>query len=194
MTNRVVEFHNIIPIQNIPSVLTHGILSNVCAVNILHGDCSMAEIQDKRDMVQVPGGLKLHQYANLYFDARNPMMSKRREQAELLCVLIISVKVLACEGVVLSDQNASSDYVRFYPPEDLNKLPFEQIYSKDWRHSDMITYWRQKSRKCAEILVPNKVNPEYIRGAYVVNEEAQTKLLNTGFNKAVKINPDLFFR
>ena len=44
----------------------------------------MAEIQGRRDLVMVPNGRSLHEYANLYFDQRNPMMFKRRN--EDICV------------------------------------------------------------------------------------------------------------
>lgn len=46
----------------------------------------MAEAQERRDRKQVPGGLRLHQYANLYFHARNPMLYARLTQASTLCV------------------------------------------------------------------------------------------------------------
>lgn len=98
MPHRVVELHNIMPIGNIPSVLAHGILSHEGAAGLPHSDVSMADGQDRRDKVQVPGRLKLHQYANLYFDARNPMMYKRLAQADGLCVLSVSTQVLGCQG------------------------------------------------------------------------------------------------
>jgi len=194
MPHRIKEFHNIMPIQNIPSVISSGILSYERAADVSHGDCSMAEIQDKRDNVEIPNGLKLHQYANLYFDARNPMMSKRRGQAESLCILSISIQVLQCKGVVLTDRNASSEYVRFYQAQDVSKLPLDQIYLEDWTHVDQYTYWRQKSHKCAEVLVPFEVPYIYIRGAYVVDEATQINLFNSGFKKKIKISPNLFFR
>ncbi len=62
------ELHFIVPIETIPSIMKHGILSNHSASHIYHYTVSMPEIQDRREKVQVPGGLKLHQYANLYFD------------------------------------------------------------------------------------------------------------------------------
>ena len=54
-----------------------------------------------------PGGLKLHQYANLYFHARNPMMYSRKEKAAELCVLCVSLEVLRLPGVVITDKNAA---------------------------------------------------------------------------------------
>lgn len=74
MDARVTEFHCIMPIGNVPSVLEHGILSYELAAKLAHHSVAMPEVQDLRDKKQVPGGLKLHQYANLYFHARNPML------------------------------------------------------------------------------------------------------------------------
>lgn len=195
MPHRVVEFHNIMPIGNIPSVLTHGILSHEQTARLPHSDVSMADVQDRRDKVQVPGGLRLHQYANLYFDARNPMMFKRLDQAEALCVLGVSTDVLNIEGTVITDQNAASDYVRFFPPSSLSVLNFDQIYAGDWRHADdRIAFWRHKSVKCAEVLVPDSIHSDFIEKAYVVSDIARENLLATGFAKPIESMPKLFFR
>jgi hypothetical protein len=113
---RVTELHCIMPIENLVSVMKEGILSHENAAKLKHHSVALQPVQDKRDKKQVPGGLRLHQYANLYFHARNPMMFKRRDQASELCVLQVSTTVLPLPGVVISDQNAASDYVRFLHP------------------------------------------------------------------------------
>jgi hypothetical protein len=194
MPHPVKELHSIMPIANIPSVLKRGILSYERCLKLPHADVSMVEVQDKRDQVQVPGGLRLHKYANVYFHARNPMMYKRREHAERLCILKVSIDILQLEKVVITDQNASSDYVKFMPPSDLNTLDFNKIYAGDWRHpGNQIEYWRHKSIKCAEVLVPNGIDPSYIKGAYVVSAAAKNLLKEQGFTLSIKIEPDLFF-
>jgi len=122
----------------------------------------MAEVQDRRDLKQVPGGQKLHKYANLYFHARNPMMSKRRNEAPELCVLRVSTEVRKLPGVVFADCNASSDYVRFLAPHQWNLLNFDDITRWDWRHpNDPIAYFRHRSRKCAEVLVPDRIESRF---------------------------------
>jgi hypothetical protein len=175
--------------------MQHGILSHERAARLDHQSVAMAEIQDRRDHVHVPGGLRLHQYANLYFNARNPMMFKRKDQSDSLCVLRVSRDVLGLERVVLADQNASSDYVRFLGPAQLRFIQFDLVYADDWRHpGDQIAYFRHKAAMCAEVLVPGVVPPELIAGAYVVNQNAAQTLAATGFNRAVNINTHLFFR
>lgn len=193
MPHRVTELHCILPIGNIRSIMQHGILSYERATTLPHASVAMQAIQERRDQVQVPGGLRLHQYANLYFHARNPMMFQRKEQAEQLCVLRVSAEVLRLAHVVLADQNASSNYVRFLSPQQLAMLPLDRVYARDWRSDDQITYFRQKAAKCAEVLVPHCVPAALIIGAYVVSATASAALQATGFNCPVTINPDLFF-
>jgi hypothetical protein len=117
MDLRVTELHCIMPMANIASVVTRGILSYDRAAKLAHQSVAMQPVQDKRGKKRVPGGLKLHQYANLYFHARNPMLFKRKSEAENLCVLRVSTDVLALDDAMLSDRNAASRYVRFLSPE-----------------------------------------------------------------------------
>lgn len=195
MAVQVTELHNIMPIANIPSVLSNGILCHERAAKLSHTDVSMESIQERRNKVQVPGGLKLHRYANLYFHARNPMLYKRKELAGALCVLRVSTEVFKISGTIITDQNASSAYVRFLPPTDLHKLQLAQIFADDWRHpNDRIAFFRHKSQKCAEILVPYKIPADYISGAYVVSQMAKNDLQNAGFLQNIQINTHMFFR
>ena len=195
MPDRVTELHNFMPIADIASVLAHGILCHKDAARLAHDDVSVQVIQARRAKVQVPQGLRFHQYANLFFHARNPLLYARQDQIESLCILRVSVDVFKIDGTVLTDQNASSKYVRFYAPPALHQLPLDQIYAADWRHTDdQIAEWRHKSQKCAEVLVPHKVTTNYIRGAYVVNAEARRQLDRLGFPRPIEINSVLFFK
>jgi hypothetical protein len=192
---RVTELHCIMPIENLVSVMKHGILSHESAARLRHHSVALQPIQERRDKKQVPGGLKLHQYANLYFHARNPMMFKRRGQASDLCVLRVSTLVLSLSSTVISDQNAASDYVRFLAPVQWQVLDFDAIYAMDWRHpDDQIAQWRHSSQKCAEVLVPERVETRYVAGAYVVDDVAKARVDALGLALPAVTNPVLFFR
>ncbi len=195
MPHRVTELHSIMPIANIASVMAHGILSHEEAARSDHADISLADVQDLRARKTVPGGLRLHQYANLYFCARNPMMYKRKEQHEQLCVLRISTEIFRQDGIVFSDRNATSDYVRFYRVQDgIDGMDFDMIFADDWRHpGDEIEYRRHRSIKCAEVLVPQRVEPRFITGAYVSGNIAYNSLLATGFSLPITIHANTFF-
>jgi hypothetical protein len=197
MDPRVKELQCIMPLENIPSVLNQGILSNERSAKLPHRSVAMTEVQERRDRKQVPGGLKLHQYANLYFHARNPMMYKRKEHVADLCVLCVSLDVLKVDGVVLADCNASSGYVRFLPPKPAYDrfLDFDDIFALTWTHpDDPIAEMRHKSRKCAEVLVPHVVEPRFIIGARVVNGATKTRLSALGFTLRIDVDPVVFFR
>ncbi|UUX92620.1 DUF4433 domain-containing protein [Methanoplanus endosymbiosus] len=191
------ELYFIVLIENISSILKHGILSNNLASEILHENVSMKIIQDRRAKVQIPGGMMLHHYANLYFDARNPMMRVVTDpvnNVKPVCVLRISKEILKLDGVVVSSQNASSSYVLFYSsPEGLLKLDFDLIYARNWNHPDQVEYWKHKSIKCAEVLIPYSIGTEYITGAYVPDKYSESELKKAGFNLEIIIYPDIFF-
>jgi hypothetical protein len=139
--------------------------------------------------------LMLHQYANLYFCARNPMLYLRLNQKDSLCILRVSKEILKCEGIVISDRNASAyDYVKFYEsPKGLHHIDFDLVFAEYWTDTDKFEYMRKKSIKCAEVLVPHCVEAGYIEGAYVANETAKVNLENKGFSKPIAINAHMFF-
>lgn len=195
MDPRVTELHCIMPIANISSVLAHGILSYESAAKLAHHSVAMQPVQDRRDRTVVPGGLKLHQYANLYFHARNPMLYKRLAETANLCVLQVSTDVFHLSGTVITDCNAASGYARYLAPIQWELLDFDDIYAADWRHPDNPgRYFQHKSRKCAEVLVPNCVESRFLRGAYVIDEATAARLRQAGFGLPVQVHPVLFFR
>jgi len=194
MDSRVTEFQSIMPLKNIPSVLEFGILSNERAAKVPHYSVALEVVQERRDLKHVPGGLKLHQYANLYFHARNPMLYRRKEEAAGFCVLRVSIEVRHIEGVVITDRNASSDWVRFLHPNQAAVLDYDAIFAMDWRHSNQFEYFARKSKKCAEVLVPHCVEPRFLTGAYAMDQAVAASLQSLGFGLPVIINPEMFFR
>lgn len=193
------ELYNIMLISNIKSVLSHGILSNneIKAKGIRHDSVAMQEVQEKRDGKKVPNGLALHDYANLYFDARNPMMYLRSAVnglQESLCILVIDKNVMTIPNVVLTDRNASCDFAQFLEPSQIDEIDFDKVYARDWRHPSLAEKWNHKKIKCAEVLVPTSVSPKYIKSAYVVNAATKKVLQETGFNLDIEVEPDMFFR
>lgn len=195
MDPRVTELHCIMPIANIQSVMAHGILSYEQAAKLTHTSVAMQPVQDRRDQKQIPSGLKLHQYANLYFHARNPMLFKRRPEVAGLCVLRVSVDVLRVPGTVITDCNAASNYVRFLAPAQWRFINFDDVYAPSWTHpNDPPRYYQHRSRKCAEVLVPHKVHAKYVEGAYVADASIGRALTAAGFQLRPTVDPVFFFR
>ena len=188
--------YNIMPIDNIPSVLEHGLLCYHEAKKYSHTSIAMNEVQARRESTSVPGGLPLHDYANLYFVFWNPMLYKRKDENEKLCILAFSAAVLDMEGCVVSDRNAASTFPKFYEPEEgIRRLSFEKIYDKYWVHDEYDAAQREahKKIKCAEVLVPYRIPVEYMDAACVVSENSKNHLEQAGFSKEIIVKPERFF-
>lgn len=186
--------YNIQAIDNIPSIMQVGLLSNEKSRKINHVSIAMEEVQQRRDVVRVPNGLGLHQYANVYFDPHNPMLSARRSENENICILKFDRVILDFDGAVVSDRNASSDYASFFQPEaGLENIDFGMVYAPYWTDDNYYEYCRKKSIKCAEVLIPYEIPYDYVTCAAVVNKKVQKRLEDIGFNKTIEVVPNLFF-
>ena len=96
------ELHNINPLVNLGSILKVGILSNAGASKLSHSTVAMPQIQEKRSAVVIPNTNRaLHTYANLYINARNKMMYKRKDMHRELCVIRVDTSVLRVPGAII---------------------------------------------------------------------------------------------
>lgn len=189
-------FYNIMPVANINSVVARGILCHDLADKFSHDSVALSDVQVRRSEVRVPNGMRLHSYANLYFTFNNPMMYLRKDMADELCILVVSIRVLDIEGCIVSDRNAAASLVKFYSPiEGIERIDFGKVYERYWtNHEDPYERSNHKQIKCAEILVPRRITDEYILGAYVVDDKVRDQMLREGFEKPIAINPKAFYR
>ncbi|MGB8987370.1 MAG: DUF4433 domain-containing protein [Candidatus Sulfotelmatobacter sp.] len=196
LRTELAELQFITHIDNLASILEHGILSHNQMAARQHVSVAMQAVQDRRSQKVVPGGRPLHDYANLYICARNPMMFVRRGQHENLCVLSISSTVLDIPGTVITDQNAASNYVRYAAaPAGLAHVDRALTFARNWTHpGDQIAEWRHKAAKCAEVLVPDSVQPGRILAVCVSGEVGRQRASAAQQAKPVQINADLFFQ
>jgi hypothetical protein len=191
------ELFYITHIDNIPSIMTDGILSHKRASKCQHTSVAMEEVQARRAGKRVPGGRPLHEYVNLYFDARNPMLFRLVcADHRSLCVLRIDRQIIEQPGVVITDRNASSDMVRFSKfPDGLGLIDKDVLFAQYWTHpQDPIGEMEHKSIKCAEVLVPDKIGSSHILGAYTSCTEACGSFLEKNNTIPAIINAYLFFR
>lgn len=191
----VTELHYIVPHENIPSIMQHGILSYTMAERLGHTSIALSDVQQRRQAVVIPGARPLHEYANLYFDAHNPMLSRLRSLNATLAVMIIDAAVLKLAGTIISDGNASSNYTRFYPsPEGLAFLDKDRIFAPYWLHpDDGYEELRHKREKCAEVLIPDTIPKEFIKGTYVASNVACNNLKVMLPELTIKLNSGMFF-
>ena len=188
------ELHYIAPITNVVSIIRNGILSNRRAARLPHESIAMQEVQGRRVDKRIPGGRWLHDYVNLYFDAHNQMLSKCRSHNHNICVLRVEARVLDLEGVIVTDRNAASSYARFRPmASGIEVLDKDLVYARYWTHQDPYEAMTQKSIKCAEVLVPDRVDPTFITGVYVANKLGLAAFQNAYGALPATVKQDMFF-
>ena len=189
------ELHYITPIANLGSIRQRGILSHSQAKNIQHSSVAMEDVQEKRTnkTLNICGReSKLHDYVNLYFDARNPMMYKRRHHD--LCVLRVNPNVLDTEGTIVTDRNAASKEFVYNVASSLNIVKKDLVFARSWNHPDAEKKKECGAIKCAEVLVPECIAPTFILGIYIPEHELEGRIKEIYPHISVTVNGDLFFR
>lgn len=123
------------------------------------------------------------------------MLYKVTSQHTHLCILKVNTDVLDLPGVVVVDRNASSNYARFAPsPSGLQNVNSALVFAEYWTHPDPIAEWRHGSIMCAEVLVPDRVDPSFIMGAYVSCSDSKEAFDSKNLGIASTTNSHLFFR
>jgi hypothetical protein len=196
--SELTELHYITAISNVPSMIELGLLSHERAAKVPHASVAMEAIQGRRSPKKVPGGRPLHEYVNLYINGRNVMLSKvlYSRSIDEVCVVRVSTDVIDLRHVVIADQNAASDYVRFADASvGLALVNRDTAFAQYWTHpEDQIAEWRHKSAMCAEVLVPDRVDPGHINGAYVGTRQAEQNVRAVAAGLAVTLNEYMFFK
>jgi len=196
-TSDLIELHYITAIENVPSIIRLGILSNreVTRSRVKSVSVALAGVQERRESKVIPGARPLHEYVNLYVCARNPMMYLRRSQHEALCVLQIDPAVLTLPGVVIADGNAASGPTAFWQsPSGLSKVDRDTVFAEWWTDPNEFVLWENRRVKCAEVLVPDKLDAKFITGAYVSCEAAEDRLNALASRLKINVDPHMFFR
>ena len=124
------------------------------------------------------------------------MMYVSRAKHSDMCVLRLSTEILDLPNVVITDKNASSDYVRFYDsPRGLENINEKLVFAKSWFYlGDAFETYKHGSIVCSEVLVPDKVLPEYIIGAIVSNTKVKTIMLNFMEDEDIIQDSKMFFQ
>jgi hypothetical protein len=195
------ELYYITHINNLPSILKRGILSHelVKAENVPFISIYADDIVAKRREIKTPDGRSLWSFANLYFQARNPMLYKvvffsESTDANDIAVLGVQMSVLNKPDIFISTGNAASAPSVILPPRE-GKKALSQI-----RKDIDKEYWTEESgskrRIMAECLVPGIIPPELITEIYVASHEAADKVRPTveKFGLSVVREPHMFFQ
>ena len=189
------EVHYIAHINNLASIAKYGILCRRKAKGKEKSTIANEEIISTRARKRVPKGRNLHEYANLFLNARNPMLYSIKEAHNEICVLSISTEVLDLPGVVITDMNAARILARFNGVEEgLASLDKGKLFAISWKHhGDLHREEEHKGIMMAEVLVPNYVPPDYLQALYVNSDETRAAVEALGLKLPVTVRRDLFF-
>lgn len=191
------ELYYIIHINNIPSILKRGILSHklVQEQEVAFTPIYDAQIVGNRRGRMAPDGKSLWDFANLYFQPRNPMLYRVISEKDKNSIVIVGVKpqVLNINGAFVTTGNAASYLSEIFPAkEGLEALSsLWNVIDNDW--------WKEedgsKRKIMAECLVPNVIPPEYIHTIYVANRNALEEIVLPTNSKVVVVpEPHMFFQ
>jgi hypothetical protein len=182
--------------DNLASILEHGILSHNLAARLAHRSIADPEVQATRAGKIVPPSRRpLHSYANLYVNPRNIVGYRFVKDTidaggtdEELCVARVTLDVLDLPGVIVTDRNAASWPQWMTPEAGLAALSHADIFAQYWNGKD------HAQRMCAEVLVPDRVAPEYIHDVYVCSPAARSEAEALSGDVPVHVKGSFFFR
>jgi O-acetyl-ADP-ribose deacetylase (regulator of RNase III) len=184
-------------IENIPSIISHGILSHQLIEDhgIKYKDIYDIEIVGNRKQKKTPEGHSLWDFANVYFQARNPMLYRivNEFNHKEIAVLGINSSILQRQNSYITDGNAANIETKFYPSQEGIKIISEiwpTINSEWWNKTN-----GSKRKIMAECLVPNVIPPESIHSIYVSSHQSSeiVKSKIKSGNIPVIPEPNMFF-
>ena len=202
MAKRSVKgFYYITHIDNVPSILRQGILSHkrIEEQGTPFTRIYNADIVANRAMRQTPDNKSLWEYANVYFQPRNPMLYKVINETEKkdIVILGISPQIIETRGAFISLGNAASPLSPVLNIEDgLNFVNDEYwgIINSDWWKTEDGT----KRKIMSECLVPDLIPPTQIHSIYVTSQTVADKikpaLRNYSLQVSVVVEPHMFFQ
>ena len=154
-----------------------------------------AEIVGNRKLKDTPDGRSLWNFANVYFQPRNPMLYRIVHERDVkeIAVLGIQPSVLELPGAYITDGNAANIPTRFFDYkegiEEIGKI-WDTIYSEWWNSVD-----GSKRKIMAECLVPRAISPDLIHSIYVANHTVadQVRAIISEQELSVIPEPNMFF-
>ena len=185
-------------VENLPSILRHGILSHaqIEAGNVPYTPIYDAEIVGNRKNKLTPNCVSLWEYANLYFQPRNPMMYRvvHEKKTKNLAVVGIKPDVLNRAGVFVTDGNAANGPTLFYPVTDglrVIQSHWSVIQAEYWRSDD-----GSKRKIMAECLVPDRLTPDDILSIFVADQAVQKRAEDLIGSRRIPVipEPNMFFQ
>ena len=185
-------------IENIPSILRNGILSHERILNekIPYTPIYNEQIVTNRKKILAPDGRNLWNFANLYFQPRNPMLYRVLHEKQTNEVAIIAIQPIVLErpDIYFSTGNAAHSASNILHAIELKKEMGQIV-----RNTVKVEWWNDlngsKRKIMAECLVPDVVNPDLIQAIYVGSRNAKETVEagNPGLRLPIITEPLMFF-
>ncbi len=196
-SKRLRELYYITHLDNVPSILERGILSHAAIEReaVAHRPVYDRVIVYNRRERLAPDGRSLWEFANLYFQPRNPMLYRVLLESSRDEIVVLGVRrsVLDMPGIFVTTGNAASYYSEILPREEgLKRWPEIQQYIST-------TWWSEadgtKRKIMAEVLVPDRVPPHLIQTIYVADLRAKAEVQRRIGRRRIEIvpEPNMFF-
>ena len=165
--------------DNVRSILRHGILSHR---QIEKHKMSPEHVYDEQIIARrgerlVADGKSLWDYANLFFQARNPMLYRVfRKENQPVVVLGLRRDVLNSPDAYVAVGNAAAAESEIFPVKEgkgkiLENENWKRIHAKYWHDYD-----GGKRVIMAELLVPDAIPASLIDAVYVPDKEIQKEM------------------
>lgn len=196
-TPEIKSLYYITHVDNLPSILTQGVLSHRYVED--HGVPYKAiydtEIVHNRKLKKTPDGRSLWDFANVYFQPRNPMLYRVTHEKDVsdIAVVAIQPRVLQMPGAYITDGNAANGATEFF-----GYLDGVKAVSEIW--STIINDWwnsvdGSKRRIMSECLVPELIPPDFVHSIYVANHKIARKVRSLISSKELPVipEPNMFF-
>lgn len=191
-------FYYITHIENLRSILSKGIFSHQ---HIEDTGTDYKPIYDEtivgnRKLKSTPDGRSLWQFANVYFQPRNPMLYrvKNEQGVDNLAIIELKPSIMTIPDIYITNGNAANTGTGFYRVTEgtrIVSLMWNIIRSEWWNSED-----GSKRKIMAECLVPKQIPPDYISSIFVASHEIAKKVQETvPLNQVLVIpEPKMFFR
>ena len=202
MSKRIIKsLFYITNINNLSSMLQNGILSHrqVAKRGVPFTPVYNAQIVANREQITTPDQRSLWDYANFYFQPRNPMLYKVLSETDKKDVIILGIKpqVLDTRGAFISLGNAAHSLSALVDVKTgLKSINGEywQIINSDWWKTEDGT----KRKIMAECLVPDEIPPAAIHSVYVASASVADIIrpVLSGLSSPVEVvvEPHMFFQ
>jgi O-acetyl-ADP-ribose deacetylase (regulator of RNase III) len=185
-------------IENLPSILQRGILSHkaVEELGVSYTPIYDSGIVSKRKDKSTIARSSLWEYANLYFQPRNPIMYRVVHEKDKRDIAVVGVKpdVLGAAGGIITDGNAANDPTQFFAIKE-----GIEILQKQWKIIQN-EWWNEldgsKRKIMAEYLVPEQISPELVHSVFVADYKAKERIETIIGSARIPVipEPNMFFQ